>query len=337
MVSIITALNLPREFGITLLALTLVLALVPYFAGHDFGVVKVPKIQEGQRKPLRILGPVLLVLAVFLHVPVLPRMDPPFNSVAVFPFLSRANDAALVDIAANISQEVSANIYRDARLHVASPSSVRVMLDRDPAKRIGEELGVAAIVEGTISLADDDVLVVSPAIVYTANGYIIWTRSYCMKAVDAYETIHDVATKVATDVKNYLLAGAPTAISSSLSASEDASCKSNHEGVGFGLPFEEGTAFFERDATETLMNLAAAISSGQLASRRFVISGHVRPSGDTRKDHQLSEGRALAVKAALVGLGIEAARLDAVGLGSTEPVAPPNSTENNRVSIETLD
>jgi outer membrane protein OmpA-like peptidoglycan-associated protein len=211
------------------------------------------------------------------------------------------------------------------------------MLDRDSAKRIGEELGVAAIVEGTINLADDDVLVVSPAIVYTANGYVVWTRSYCMKTVDAYEAIHGVATEVATDVKNYILAGAPTAITSSLNAWEDPSCKSNHEGVGLRLPFEEGTAFFESDATETLMNLAAAISSGQLASRRFVITGHVRPSGDTRQDQQLSEGRALAVKAALVGLGIEAARLDAVGLGSTERVAPPASTENNRVSIQTLD
>ena len=62
-------LGLPDPFGLTLLILAVVLAISPWAAGHDFGVLKVPKFKLSTRKRLRLAGPVLLLGEILLHVP----------------------------------------------------------------------------------------------------------------------------------------------------------------------------------------------------------------------------------------------------------------------------
>ncbi len=62
---------------------------------------------------------------------------------------------------------------------------------------------------------------------------------------------------------------------------------------------------------------------------RLSIDGHTDATGDAAHNQALSEARAKAVVAALVARGIDAARLQARGLGQGEPVAD-NDTEQGR-------
>ncbi len=62
---------------------------------------------------------------------------------------------------------------------------------------------------------------------------------------------------------------------------------------------------------------------------RIRIAGHTDNVGNPRRNQRLSEARAEAVKAYLVAHGIDESRIEAVGFGDTQPVAP-NDTDEGR-------
>ena len=70
---------------------------------------------------------------------------------------------------------------------------------------------------------------------------------------------------------------------------------------------------------------------------KLAVNGHTDDSGDAAHNQPLSEGRAKAVVALLVGQGIDAARLTAAGFGSAQPVAENTTAEgkakNRRVEL----
>ncbi len=51
--------GIPSEFGLSLLTVSLILFLSPYFSGVDFGVIKIPKLKIKTKKWLKFVGPVL--------------------------------------------------------------------------------------------------------------------------------------------------------------------------------------------------------------------------------------------------------------------------------------
>jgi OOP family OmpA-OmpF porin len=75
---------------------------------------------------------------------------------------------------------------------------------------------------------------------------------------------------------------------------------------------------------QTLASIALRCQSGQIE-----ISGHTDDQGDDATNNQLSKARAEAVLAYLVGVGVPADRLTAVGYGASRPIAS-NDTEEGR-------
>ena len=69
------------------------------------------------------------------------------------------------------------------------------------------------------------------------------------------------------------------------------------------------------------------------ADLKFSIEGHTDSDGEDSSNLQLSEQRALAVKDALIALGVDATRMQHKGHGESVPVAENSSPEgkaNNR-------
>lgn len=69
----------------------------------------------------------------------------------------------------------------------------------------------------------------------------------------------------------------------------------------------------------------------------ILIEGHTDSQGDPDTNKRLSERRAAAVKKSLVRLGIDADRIDALGMGSDRPIAPNRTPEgrkkNRRIEV----
>ncbi len=108
--------------------------------------------------------------------------------------------------------------------------------------------------------------------------------------------------------------------------------------AALALPFQSGSAALTPDAEKMLEALAHALNAPELARYRFRIEGHTDTAGEAPVNLALSERRAAKVREHLVGrLGVAASRLDAIGLGETQPlVQTPDATaepRNRRVQI----
>jgi outer membrane protein OmpA-like peptidoglycan-associated protein len=92
--------------------------------------------------------------------------------------------------------------------------------------------------------------------------------------------------------------------------------------VVYGLRFTEGTAMLEPSSGALISQIASALAH---TPGQFLIEAHVdgKPSAEAQT---LSEQRAAAVKAALVGAGTSPMQLAAVGYGATRPVAGARSS-----------
>jgi hypothetical protein len=74
--SLLERMNLPDGFGYALLMVALILTLAPWLRGSDFGLFKIPDFAPATRRALIVIGPLALLLAVGLHLPMQPRSSP---------------------------------------------------------------------------------------------------------------------------------------------------------------------------------------------------------------------------------------------------------------------
>ena len=111
--------------------------------------------------------------------------------------------------------------------------------------------------------------------------------------------------------------------------------------IGGSLLFESGRAILDSRSTELLGRIVALVKP---LPNRIRIEGHtddVAPDGYLFRDNwQLSVGRAMAVLDAMVGVGIQPARLSVEGLAQYQPLvantSDANRARNRRVDIVIL-
>jgi outer membrane protein OmpA-like peptidoglycan-associated protein len=106
--------------------------------------------------------------------------------------------------------------------------------------------------------------------------------------------------------------------------------------ISLQLRFGRNSAELSADAKRRLDTVAAALNAPELAETRVVVSGHTDVTGSFEHNIALSQRRAEAVKAYLVGAhDVAASRLRAVGRGPNEllPETHPASPVNRRVQL----
>ena len=99
--------------------------------------------------------------------------------------------------------------------------------------------------------------------------------------------------------------------------------------------FETGKSDLKANAHANLAKLVAVLN--QQPNRSLVIEGHTDSVGSESFNQALSQRRADSVKAYLIGQGVAANRITAVGKGESSPVASNDSSSgrqlNRRVEI----
>lgn len=100
--------------------------------------------------------------------------------------------------------------------------------------------------------------------------------------------------------------------------------------------FQTGKATLLPAASEKLGMLADTLKSMDIA-KKITIQGHTDSQGSDATNQRLSQARADAVRAFLIRRGVASDKLEAIGLGETEPVAendtPEGRANNRRVEI----
>ncbi|MDM8547300.1 OmpA family protein [Candidatus Venteria ishoeyi] len=99
--------------------------------------------------------------------------------------------------------------------------------------------------------------------------------------------------------------------------------------------FATGKADLMPGAVSTLQRLADFLQ--QHPEKNLKIEGHTDSTGSSSMNLQLSENRANAVRSALTAKGVDSGRIQTIGLGMSQPIAPNKTKEgrqrNRRVDI----
>ena len=105
-----------------------------------------------------------------------------------------------------------------------------------------------------------------------------------------------------------------------------------------GITFDTDKATIKPESNVQLTNIAEIMKA--FPAVKIKIGGYTDNTGDAAANQVLSADRATAVKNALIGMGIDAGRIEAEGYGSAHPVAtndtPEGRQQNRRIDVRVL-
>ena len=131
-----------------------------------------------------------------------PAAAPPrARSVAVLPFLNLSRDSENEFFADGITEDVIAQLSKIRNLKVISRSSAMRFKTREPSLReIGETLGVATLLDGSVRRAGDKVRIVAQLIDAESDEHV-WSETYDRQLTDLFAIQSDVALQIASALR----------------------------------------------------------------------------------------------------------------------------------------
>jgi TolB-like protein/cytochrome c-type biogenesis protein CcmH/NrfG len=133
------------------------------------------------------------------------------RSVAVLPLINESGDPANEYFSDGLSEELITALAQIGDLKVIGrSSSFRFKGGAEGSRVIGEKLGVATLLEGTVRTQGDRVRIVAE-LISAADGRALWSRSYDRELKDIFAVQSEIASAVAVALKSALFAAEPAA------------------------------------------------------------------------------------------------------------------------------
>src|SRR5213083_555540 len=129
----------------------------------------------------------------------------PEKSIAVLPLVNESGDPKDEYFSDGLSEELIAALAQISGLKVIGrSSSFRFKERHEDPKAIGEKLGVATLLEGTVRKQGDRVRIVAE-LINAADGIELWTRTFDRELKDIFAVQQEIAAAVASSLKATLL------------------------------------------------------------------------------------------------------------------------------------
>ncbi len=155
----------------------------------------------------------ILLIAVAFLVWRWTRPSAP-SSIAVLPFLNLSGDTSSEYLGDGISEEVTEALSQTAGLHVVSRTSAFQFKGKNlDMREIGQRLGAAAVLEGSVTKRGGDLHVVAQ-LIRTRDGYHIWSETYDAAPAD----LPAAESRLAQAVRDKLLPADAREVSSGINA-----------------------------------------------------------------------------------------------------------------------
>ena len=120
------------------------------------------------------------------------------RTIAVLPFRNISQDTAQQYFSAGMTEEIATQLARVGALHVLGrAATTQYEGQADRLKRMGDELGVGSVVEGSVRLAGNQVRI-GVELTDVRTGQTLWSEQYDRKIDDVFAVQGDVARNVAT-------------------------------------------------------------------------------------------------------------------------------------------
>ncbi|HEX4640167.1 MAG TPA: hypothetical protein VH252_02215, partial [Chthoniobacterales bacterium] len=174
---------------------------------------KIP--QWSRRKFAAFILLVVICAAALLGYQVFRKKSPQDNanaapalsskSIAVLPLLNESGDPKDDYFSDGLSEELIAALAQIRELKVIGrSSSFRFKERKEEPKAIGEKLGVATLLEGTVRKQGDRVRIVAE-LINAADGIELWNRTFDRELKDIFAVQQEIANAVASALKVRLL------------------------------------------------------------------------------------------------------------------------------------
>jgi serine/threonine-protein kinase len=129
----------------------------------------------------------------------------PEKSIAVLPLVNTSGDPSNEYFSDGLSEELIAVLAKIPDLKVIGRSSSFLFKSKsDDARTIGEKLGVAHLIEGSVRKQGDRVRIVAE-LINSADGRSLWSETYDRELKDIFAVQNEIATAVADQMKVKLL------------------------------------------------------------------------------------------------------------------------------------
>ena len=153
------------------------------------------------RRPIRVFA----ITAPGLVVPdpdsMAARTGPPEKTIAVLPFVNMSADPENEFFSDGISEELINALTRVEGLHViARTSSFAFKGMNKDVREIGRELGVSAVLEGSVRKAGNRVRITAQ-LVDTKDGYHIFSKVYDRVLEDIFETQDEISLAIVNELR----------------------------------------------------------------------------------------------------------------------------------------
>jgi serine/threonine-protein kinase len=192
-----------------------------------------------------IIGVLLLVIAMLVYRRIPSRTETgemiPQKSIAVLPLVNTSGDPSNDYFSDGLSEELIAVLAKIPNLKIIGRSSSFLFKGKsDDSRIIGEKLGVANLLEGSVRKQGDRVRIVAE-LINAADGRALWSETYDRELKDVFAVQSEIATAVTEQLKIKLL-GAPAKSDAAPSNDNLAAYNALQQGTFyFRLSTEEGT------------------------------------------------------------------------------------------------
>ena len=125
----------------------------------------------------------------------------PRSSIAVMPFTNLSGDSAKEYFSDGMSEELLNLLARVPGLQVAARTSSFAYKNRNvDVRQIGKELGVEAVLEGSVRQAGDQVRITAQ-LIDTDNGFHLWSETYDRKLADIFQVQDEIAKAIVDSLR----------------------------------------------------------------------------------------------------------------------------------------
>ena len=174
----------------------------------------------GKKMDRGIIAILLLAVVLLLANQLVFRKDSaklagaPVLSIAVLPLANESDNKDEQFFSDGLSEDLITALSQFSGLKVISRNSAFQFRDsKDDSKTIGDRLGVAHLLEGTVRRSGDQVRI-SASLVRAADGTTLWSRRYDRPYRDLFALQDEITSAVAGALKARLLAGGGAVVQS---------------------------------------------------------------------------------------------------------------------------
>src|SRR5437667_2565100 len=163
--------------------------------------------KTGRKLDFFIIAVLLLVIAILLFQRLHPNVSPavsssPEKSIAVLPFENLSRDPDNAFFTAGVQDEILADLAKVADLNVISRTSVMLYKSGNPRnlREIGQQLGVAHVLEGSVQRTASRVRVMAQLIDARTDAHL-WAQTYDRDLADVFAIQSEIAKTIAEQLQ----------------------------------------------------------------------------------------------------------------------------------------